>query len=636
MESIDTHEWIITNSLGGYSSGTVCGANTRTYHGYLIASLNPPTDRVVLLSKVEERILVENNYIDLSTNYYPNNTIHPQGYQYIESFKYNNSYPLWTYKSKDFELQKQIQMLEGSNSVIILYKNLSKNVLRFEVHPLWSYSIHHNCFTEDPKYNFWTECETDSFVMYPYYHSLPIFTRWNNAEFITSPCWYKNVQLLKEKERGLPYNSDYFRNGYFVVELDTECTFQFLVSTSKDVVRDFDFTNTIIYPNSSTSFFDDLKKSASKMVVERCSTSSKSIIAGYHWFTDWGRDTMISMRGITIATGNKEVSKSILSTFLSSVKYGLLPNRFPDNSNDFIQYNTLDASLWLFVTIYEYYLKFIDKDFINKHLDTLGKIIDTYIKGSIYNIKVTEEGFIYAGEQGVQLTWMDAIVDGKVITPRIGCPIEINVLWYNALRIFQYFTNELGISISDKYKFLISKIEKNFPLYFINDRGTLYDVIIPNVSVDASIRPNQLYAVSLPFSIINEDIQKNIFLEVKEHLYTFYGLRSLSPKDNDYKGFYGNGIENRDKAYHQGTVWPFLLEPYFISYFKLYDVTEESKRYVINKLQPMIDHFYNDAGINCISEVFDGDNPKYGKGCIQQAWSLGAILKLYIDFELYK
>lgn len=632
---MDTREWLITNGIGGYASGTVIGANTRTYHGYLVASMNPPTDRKVFLAKVEERICKGEEYIDLSANYYPD-SIHPKGYKYLSDFK-AKPFPTWTYKGNNWQLSKRVKLLENTNTTVIEYKNTGKEKLSFEVHPLWSCTIHHDCFLENLNYNFWTEVQENSFTMYPYYQSLPIYAKWEEAKFIKTEDWYKNIQLIEEKNRGLSYHCDYYRTGYYQIDLEPNEVWQIVVSTDKQNIDSYDLTKeSNDFSSKDNSFFEDIKSVAKQFIVRRNSTQSESIIAGYHWFTDWGRDTMISMQGLTIAMGDKETSESILKTFLSSVKNGLLPNRFPDNSQDKVQYNNLDASLWLFVTLYEYYQQFKDKKFISENLEVLKGIISSYLKGTIYNIYVTEEGFLYGGEEGVQLTWMDAIVNGKVITPRMGCPVEINALWYNTLAIYEFFSKELNKSPEKEFQKVKEKLEKNFSFYFINEEGTLYDVIVPSQSKDNSFRPNQLYAISLPFTLIEKATQEKIFEQVKNQLFTFYGLRSLSPNDKDYIGHYGGNPQQRDGAYHQGTVWPFLLEPYFTSYFKLYGSDTKHKEEVVKELQPLIEHFYNDAGMHCISEVFDGDNPQHGKGCIQQAWSLGAIVKLYLKYELNK
>ncbi|HRI62100.1 MAG TPA: amylo-alpha-1,6-glucosidase, partial [Saprospiraceae bacterium] len=361
--------------------------------------------------------------------------------------------------------------------------------------------------------------------------------------------------------------------------------------------------------------------------------NSYSLIAGYHWFTDWGRDTMIAMRGLTIATGKQEISKSILETFLQSVDRGMLPNRFPDNPDDAVEYNTIDATLWLFVALYEYHRKFQDLSFVAAHFDTLTEILDQHIAGTRYNIRVTPEGFLSGGEGLAQLTWMDARVGDFVVTPRHGCPVEIQALWFNALRIYQYFAGTLNKPY-EKYQSIGDSLLANFKKAFVRSNGSLNDVVKFNdqlsessPTADASIRANQIYVVSLPFSLLGKDDEKRVLEVVREHLLADYGLRTLSPGHPDFKPEYGGDSWHRDTAYHQGTVWPFLLGEYISAYLKVHNWSEQSEKEALALLEPLKRHFYRDDCILGISEIFDGKIPRKGKGAMHQAWSVGAILK---------
>ncbi len=373
-----------------------------------------------------------------------------------------------------------------------------------------------------------------------------------------------------------------------------------------------------------------------RFLVHRTSTKSESIIAGYHWFTDWGRDTMISMRGLTIATGRKAISKSILTTFFKSIDQGMIPDRFPDNGDGTVEYNSMDATLWLFVATFEYHKKFGDTAFVKKHLKALKGILDAHINGTRYNIHVTKEGFLYGGQEGEQLTWMDAIVNGKVITPRMGCPVEVNALWYNALNIYQFFCLALEMQPNKEYRNIILKFESNFPKMFTNAEGTLYDVIVPGVSADNSFRPNQLFCLSLPFPLLDSAQQKTIFEAVTEKLLTPFGLRTLDTDNPNFKASYQGDQWSRDHAYHQGTVWPYLLYDYYCAFFRMYGVNIKNRRKVIADLTDLKVHFYEHEGLHCISEIFDGLEPNRGKGCIHQAWSVAALIKLYADYELFE
>lgn len=635
-------EWIVTNGVGGYASSTVIGENTRRYHGLLIAALEPPTNRNVIIAKIEERILTNGVYFDLSTNEYPGVRF-PNGNQYLESFE-ASPFPLWSYKTADWELEKSIFMVQNSNTSLVNYCNKGSKSIIIELHSLYSFTDFHSTFHENSDNNFLSEIDANSMKTYPENGATPIFTRWTAGEFIEARAWYKNIKLPLEKSRGLDDASDYYSIGYIQYELLPNESITLLFSVDEAVV-DKDINSLLtaekerLNTNNSTvsnTFYKDLLQSGSQFVVNRKSTNSASIIAGYHWFSDWGRDTMIAMRGLTIATDNKSVSKSILETFFKYIDQGMIPNRFPDNSEDKIEYNTIDASLWLFIAIHDFYNKFQDADFIKEHIASLRDILDWHIDGTRYDIHVTPEGFLYGGQDGVQLTWMDAIINGKVITPRIGCPLEINALWYNALKIFLEFNSILNIEIDQKYAGIITRFEQNFEAFFVNSEGTLHDVIIPNGPTDTSFRSNQIYCLSLPFTLLKLDHQKHIFEAIKSKLFTPYGLRTLDKENPQFIGHYQGDQWERDHAYHQGTVWSYIIFEYYEAYFKLYGDSDDNKRKVIAELLPLKHHFYNEQGLYCISEVFDGDNPQEGKGTIQQAWSVAALIKLYTDYKLYE
>lgn len=643
MEDFLSKEWLITNGIGGYASSSISCANTRTYHGMLVASFNPPVDRVVVVPKVEERIYVNGNYQDLATNRYQDG-IYPDGFDLMKDFKLQPC-PTWVYANNDWKIEKSIVMVSGSNTTILRYKNTGSVEYNLELHPLFSYCNFHQCRKENPQTDFFSEIFQYHIKTYPYYQSAPFYTSWTEGNFVVNDVWYKNIKLLKEEFRGLDDIIDYFRVGYIshilkpgeemMICLTTE-NFPLENSISELYNTRLNQLTQLSSYKSEDRFFQDLLESGEQFIVDRNSTESKTILAGYHWFSDWGRDILISMRGLTISTGKKDISESILNTLLSYLDGGMLPNRFPDYKEDEVEYNSVDAALWTFVTLFDYFNKFDDLDFIASKMDCLHEILENYSKGTRFNIHEIEEGFIYVGEEGFQLTWMDAKVNGEVITPRIGCPVEITMLWYNALKIYQFFCDKLKIEIASQYTISISKIEANFRTQFFNDEGFLNDVVIPNEKYDVRFRPNQIYALSLPYTILNKDEKISVFDKIKEKLYTPYGLRTLNVEDKEFIGEYSGDQWSRDNAYHQGTVWPFLLYEYFKVYFDLYGISLETKRHVLGELEALKKHFYEEEGLHCISEIFDGLNPSVGKGCINQAWSVAALLKLYIDFELDK
>lgn len=640
MDNTTQQEWLVTNGLGGYASGSVAGANTRSYHGLLIASLEPPTDRYVMVADIEEKISVDGTDCYLQGNRYLGEAA-VENPPHLLNFSAAD-FPAWTYgKGADWTLEKSVYMPQKANATIVKYKNTGKSSIKLTLHPLYAYSNFMAAFKQGIDTNFYSDISKNSIKTFAKYGAKPLFTVWNNASFTEERTWYKNIFLSEEKDRGYGSVCDYYQLGIFEQQLEPgeEMTIGFSFDEQLEIKNLATEIEKITKAKNdktevSKKFYRDLLRSSNQFLVDRDSTKSKSIIAGYHWFADWGRDTMIAMRGLTIATGKKEVSKSILQAFLGSISEGMLPNRFPDYKGDEVEYNTIDATLWLFVSLFEYHQKFNDDAFAKKNLKVLKSVLDKHLAGTRYNIHVTKQGFLYGGQEGVQLTWMDAKVDGKVITPRIGCPVEINALWYNALKIYEFFCDRFNVEFDSKFADVLAKLAQNFANSFSNDEGTLYDVIVPEKSVDDSFRPNQLFAISLPFTLLDKKQQKKIFEAIKEKLYTPYGLRTLAMDNPSFKGVYFGDQQHRDDAYHQGTVWPFLLQEYFTAYVKIYGDSVARRKEVFLEFKQLREHFYTDAGLHCISEIFDGSNPKHGKGCIQQAWSVGAILKLYEDFRL--
>jgi predicted glycogen debranching enzyme len=632
FESLSGKEYLLTNGIGGYFSSTFSGANTRRYHGLLVASFNPPTERKVLVSKIEEKIICDGNEYELSANQYPG-AIHPQGFQYIADYGVKHNQAHVVFELENFRLQKVLSVADGENTSMIEYTNLSDAAIELQLNPLLVYKDYHSLFNEAEQFDFYTEQpDKKSLKIFAEYGAMPVFIKISKGDWQVENKWYKNFQHTIEKERGFHYEEDAVSVGTATVKLNTGDEVLITFSTAencsqKKTVYDKElFTQDKNFP----SFIKALEESSRQFVVHRESTGGSTIIAGYHWFTDWGRDTMIALRGIGIATMRQEEAKSILQTFFQYLDKGMLPNRFPDN-NEELEYNTVDATLWLFVTLYEYQLAFNDTAFIKSVLPSLKNIIDEHVNGTRYNIKITDEGLLYAGEDGVQLTWMDAKVNGYVVTPRIGCAVEINLLWYNALNIYQQFNKSASKETDTVIVNLITKFEQSFPVYFINKAGYLNDVVVPGISTDASIRPNQIYAASLPFSPLDKE-QKGKLLEVVEkNLLTDFGLRTLDIKHPDFKPLYKGDSWERDNAYHQGTVWPFLWGEWALAYLKHHGFDSLDCLYIWNASKKLQRHFYNEGCLNAIAEIFDGLEPNTGKGCVQQAWSISMLLRVFLD-----
>lgn len=633
-ESLISKEWIVTNGLGGYASSIVHGCNTRRYHGLLIASFNPPTDRKVLVSKLDETVHIKGQSFELGTNNY-GDVIHPDGYQYFSSFE-RSPFPKTIWENEFFTLSKMVFMVQGRNTTLISYKNEGNKDILLELNPLLNYRDYHGLLHQNPQTDFYTDSQKGYIKIYPEYGSVPVFIT-HEGEFEPAPNWFLGVYYEKEAYRGLDASEDMFSIGTLRIRLKAGQT-SYISLSQQEMVKTNDFE--LLQKDEEdrlnglqtfdNEFVNDLLVSADQFIVKRKSTDSHSLIAGYHWFTDWGRDTMIAMIPLCIETGKQHVSKSIIQTFLKYLDKGMLPNRFPDSESDELEYNTIDATLWLFVVLYQYYKQYDDTNFIEDTMDHLSGIIRHHISGTRFNIHQTEQGFIFAGEGISQLTWMDARVGDKVVTPRHGCPVEIQALWYNALEIYSEFEKITGKK-TDLSKTVIEsakKLKKNFCAYYLNSDGYLNDVVIPGKMTDNNIRPNQIYVLSLPFRLLNKKQEKGVLKVVTEELYTPFGLRTLSKSHPDFKPVYQGDTWQRDHAYHQGTIWLFLLADYFTVWLRIRGTTSKNRAYIEKEMQQLKKHFYEEDCIHRVSEIFDGGEPGEGRGTIQQAWSTGALLKI--------
>jgi len=637
-EDLESKEWLVANGIGGYASGTLSGSNTRRYQGLLVASLNPPTQRQVLITKIEETLTSDDGeHFELSSNKYPD-VVYPDGYQYVKGFE-RKVFPKINFEVGNKAFSKEIFMPHGSNTTIVEYKNTGKSEVHLKITPFFVNRDYHSMYHENSESNFYFTQEDKTLEIYSHYGALPLWLNFTKGNFEEHRYWVKNLEYTKETYRGLDDHEDAYVIGQIILSLKPREKAYVTAGIDKSIFDDKPENlkkkeesrlNDLVADNIENEFIKDLIRAGDQFIVHRQSTDSKSIIAGYHWFTDWGRDTMIAMRGLSIATGKKEISKSILETFLSSIDKGMLPNRFSDFADEDVEYNTVDATLWLFIALFEYYQKFEDKAFIEEHFNKLTNIIDWHIKGTRYNIHLTDKGFIFAGEGINQLTWMDARVGDYVVTPRHGCPVEIQALWYNALQILIFFEKELKLNLNNEtfsyYKDISQRLKGNFSKYFLNESGYLNDLVIPNSKVDDAIRPNQVYVLSLPYPLLPKTKAKKVLGIIKKELYTPYGLRSLSKEHQEFKPQYGGDQWQRDTAYHQGTVWPFLFGDYFLALKNIEGNTPKVHKKIKNSLKDLKNHFYKEDCIHGISEIFDGLEPGMGRGTPHQAWSISALL----------
>ena len=630
-------EWLETNALGGYASSTIVGLNARRYHGLLVGATKPPVGRLVLLSKLEETLLIDGNQIELAANRFPG-VVHPQGFRYLKHFRLD-PFPIFTYEIEGIQIEKSVFMVQGENTTVIEYRvNAPGQVRTVEMwlRPLIAFRDYHSLTHQNPAINMQVQMQPGIISMSPYFGLPELHVAHNAQEVEPSGLWFQNFEYDAERERGLEFREDLFNPCVLRFTLSSSHPASVIASTAaRDVARVESYRDTelarrlALVAHSSDSFVKTLTASSDQYLVSR--GAQKTVIAGYHWFGDWGRDTMISLRGLTLTTGRYDTARSILRTFAQYVDRGMLPNRFPD-AGESPEYNTADATLWFFEAARAFLDYSGDDEFVRKELyGVLSEIIQWHTRGTRYGIKVDASGLLHCGQSGVQLTWMDAKVGDWVVTPRAGQPVEIQALWYNALRIMEDLASRFGDEAGEKsFRALAAATCWSFNRSFWNEKAScLYDVI-DGVATDASIRPNQIFAVSLPHTMLSVERAAAVVANVQEHLLTPYGLRTLSPADPNYHGRYTGDQRSRDAAYHQGTVWPWLMGPFLTAYIKVHGGTPAARDQAEEWLTPL-KHHLNDAGLGQVSEIFEGDAPHRPVGCIAQAWSVGELLRVFVE-----
>jgi predicted glycogen debranching enzyme len=635
-------EWLETNGLGGFASSTIIGLNTRRYHGLLVAATKPPVGRLVLLSKLEETLFIDGKHFELSANRY-SGLIHPHGFHYLKQFRLD-PFPVFTYEVEGLEFEKSVFMIHAENSTVIHYElrknnrpDVPKN-LRLEIRPLIAFRDYHGATRENGAINPALQ-EHSGLVSVTPYHGLPSLHLAHNAiELQETGDWYRNFEYDAERERGLDFSEDLFNPFVLCFNLRLRRQASIIASTEqRDVTQTVEYRRAeitrrrkaLVASPIEDSFAQSLAAASDQYLVSR--GDEKTVIAGYHWFGDWGRDTMIALPGLTLPTRKHEIARSILRTFANHVDQGMLPNRFPD-AGETPEYNTVDATFWFFEAARAYLAYTGDLEFVGDELyPVFVDIISWHARGTRYGIKVDPSGLLGSGELGIQLTWMDARVGDWVVTPRRGKPVEIQALWYNALCIMEDLASRFGNEAARKgYRHMAAVAQWSFNRLFWNEKlGCLYDVVNGGPP-DPSIRPNQIFAVSLPHSVLPLDRAGSVVEKVKEHLLTPFGLRTLAPSDPLYRGHYTGGPKERDGAYHQGTVWPWLLGPFITAYMKVNGRSEKARLQAQAWLSPLESHLA-EAGLGHVSEIFEGDAPHRPCGCIAQAWSVAEILRVYSE-----
>jgi predicted glycogen debranching enzyme len=598
-------EWLETDGLGGFASGTACGIRTRRYHALLLAAVTPPTGRYVLVNGLDAAVTTASGHYSLSSHRYGPDVVFPDGSQRIEEFQHQ-PWPRWIYRLEDgTRVQYEIVAAHGSPTVTMGWRLLDARPeahARLSVRLFFSGRDYHALHHENPAFRFEPERANDTLVWRPY-EGIPEICVRTNGDYRHAPDWYRNFYYSEEAHRGLECTEDLATPGVHTWDLAAGDAFLTLSTDRNAPPHDV-----IVAAERQRRACDPLGLAAAAYVVRR--GTGQTIVAGYPWFTDWGRDTFIAVRGLCAP----ETAVEILLEWAGAVSQGMLPNRFPDAGNA-PEYNSVDASLWYVVAAYEALVRVaVAPDRRDPIVAAANAILDGYTAGTRYGIHMDSDGLLAAGEPGTQLTWMDARVNGRAVTPRVGKPVEIQALWLNALKL-------AGRDAP------FARGQAAFRAKFWDDsRGYLLDVADPD---DASFRPNQVFAVGgLPLEILDGDAARRLVDAVEQRLLTPIGLRTLSPDSADYSPHYYGGPSERDSQYHQGTVWPWLMGAFVEAWLRVHGTTAETEQAARRRFLDPLRERLQDYGLGHLPEIADGDPPHAPAGCPFQAWSLGELMRI--------
>lgn len=659
LERAISKEWLVTNGLGGYAAGTISGINTRRYHGLLVAALAPPLGRTLLVSKIDVVAHYDGDgrIYPLGTNEYADNSIDTHGYRHLESFYLDGLIPVWVYTLADARLEQRVWMAHGHNTTYISY-TLTRAIdsVFLKLTPYCTYRDYHSHSHGDWQPD--VALITGGFEVKAFDDTQTYRVIADKGEFSRDEDWYWSFRHRAETYRGLEDTEDLFVPGHFKLTLFPGQTLTVICSTEpllshdgsgalrQEQQRQARLLKNI--PAEQPAWIHRLTLAADQFIVQRSPQkecpgakpveAGTTVIAGYPWFGDWGRHTMVALPGLTLCTGRPEVAARILRTFACYLSQGMLPNHFPD-SGEGPMYNTVDATLWYFYAIHQYLLYSGDMGLVKELYPALVEIVEWHQQGTRYNIQVDPaDGLLYAGQAGQQLTWMDAKVGHRVVTPRVGKPVEVNALWHNALRVMADLSQRLQeFEAARRYSEQADFVAGNFRRRFWFEEGEyLHDVIDGPAGeigpdgkrYDHSLRPNQIFAVSLPFKLLTDEQAKAVVDICALYLLTSHGLRSLVAQDRAYVGHYGGPAYERDNAYHQGTVWAWLLGPFVTAYYRVYGDAQTACSF----LAPLQHHLV-DGCIGSISDIFDGDPPHLPRGCFASAWSVAEVLRAWWEIQ---
>lgn len=647
-------EWAVTNGIGGYAGSSMIGAHSRTHQGYLIASLHAPIERYLVFSKINETATVGTSTVSFETSQHraSGKTVYTEGQKFLTSFIYDGSVH-YTYETDNFSFEKHITLKRNANVCAVAYElTAGDSDCTFTLTPLFNYREHSESSTPDTlKFETFTEDRT--------FYLVPEKNKDIAIRFQTSEGTFSERETVYDIDMQLQIEVDLETDGLDCHYCPVDLSIAVPANTTKKVsiLCSIGDVNERPAPVSGTEAFSILEENArchaelfekagyhdsfanqlvlasDQFLTYRESTKMMTVLAGLPWFTDWGRDTMIAFTGLTLCTKRFKEAEEILLTFARYIRHGIVPNMFPDDNMPPL-YNTVDASLWYFYAVYQYlhYNPAAEAEaFVKEQIfPHLKEIISAYEKGTDFSIYMEDDGLIHAGSGLDQITWMDVRVGDWVATPRHGKPVEINALWYNALRIMESLCEKFDEDAS-AYRTRAEQVKESFNAKFWDSANQCLFDVVDGDEPDDHIRPNQVYAVSLPFSLLPEEQEKAVVALVEKELFVGCGLRSLAPDHPDYHGIYCGALAKRDAAYHQGTAWGFLLGGFFSAYMKVNHHSSSAAANAVRMLEPVRKHLTDSGCIGSISEIFDGDAPHNPRGCYAQAWSVGEVLRCYCE-----